>query len=740
MTAVMANVGNDTYSFLETMDASSGEHIMKVFFTTEEWDSLPPIERTRCFNVLQRYKQMLKLGLSSKPPDFLQRYHDRLQQPQKTKHSSLVEGKANEARTVRKNLTQKELALKHKQDEKAERNLKSKIRKLKESFSEAISGKVKGPASNVTSDGVYPKIMEELKTESCSSLMVEKIQTKLHSAKKSWKTHYKCYVCGKKIYRKNELISHLRVHVGDKQFECNKCGHKFKELRNLKKHLSRTTANYDIGRFQCSYCSHTFTLKRSCKIHERIHSQNGKVPCCLCDLLAANMKHLRNHVRKVHLKEETECSLCGLHFSKPYYLKKHIKRVSKNFPFCCSVCGHRYSTKLGLRRHECQHGKIKSLQCTFCLKMFSHRSQLTKHLAARGRLKHYECSGCKKKFATHENLTKHMKIYRADRPFKCSECGHTFSSQGRLVGHFRLHSGESWKCKACGDTFRNRDFLKTHLQIHSRQIFDVNVIKSQNRKQDHTIGQPRLLDFAWPPKNQKFSFLQKLKSFRFEGPRIWDSLWNTQVLKQSYVSQHNQQPYLHQEIGCDDEKITESICIQYDSKKCRHKLCCQSEQESHHFPQDVISFHHSCQSNSEGELDVSVDVTDFDDAHLGIFLKHTFLNQQKPTVQKVCNIPTVCKDSGELHKDIFPVSDYLFSCTETVSSHSHHHQGYITKKKKKQRVQCPTCNKWVSSVSNLQRPKFVHINIKPYKCSLCKNRYCCIDTMKKHKVQVHGLQ
>ncbi|XP_045621669.1 uncharacterized protein [Procambarus clarkii] len=48
--------------------------MVKKFFKRCEWELLAPIEQTRAHNVYKNYKTMLKLGMETKPPDFVQRF------------------------------------------------------------------------------------------------------------------------------------------------------------------------------------------------------------------------------------------------------------------------------------------------------------------------------------------------------------------------------------------------------------------------------------------------------------------------------------------------------------------------------------------------------------------------------------------------------------------------------------------------------------------------------------------
>ncbi|KAL4217944.1 hypothetical protein ACF0H5_022683 [Mactra antiquata] len=66
---------------------------------------------------------------------------------------------------------------------------------------------------------------------------------------------YKCDVCGKAFSRSNTLVTHKRIHTGDKPFKCEICSRAFRQPGNLTRHrLTHTT----VKPYVCPTCNKAF--------------------------------------------------------------------------------------------------------------------------------------------------------------------------------------------------------------------------------------------------------------------------------------------------------------------------------------------------------------------------------------------------------------------------------------------------------------------------------------------------
>ncbi|CAI2372684.1 unnamed protein product [Moneuplotes crassus] len=93
--------------------------------------------------------------------------------------------------------------------------------------------------------------------------------------------NYRCKVstCNKGFSRAQNMVMHLRVHFGVKNYVCNQCGKRFTQKGNKDKHmkLHEVPSLEDRRTFECRLCRGKFTEKHNLQFHlKNMHGVDPK--------------------------------------------------------------------------------------------------------------------------------------------------------------------------------------------------------------------------------------------------------------------------------------------------------------------------------------------------------------------------------------------------------------------------------------------------------------------------------
>ncbi|XP_033099478.1 zinc finger protein 251-like isoform X2 [Anneissia japonica] len=216
---------------------------------------------------------------------------------------------------------------------------------------------------------------------------------------------YMCDVCGKGFSRSNTLVTHKRIHTGDKPFKCEMCGRAFRQPGNLTRHrLTHTTVKPYV------------------------------------------------------------CSQCGKAFNRASNLHTHMRTHTNYKPFVCQYCGKGFHQKIDMKIHSYTHTGEKPHKCKRCGRGFKQLTHLTYHMRTHSDVKMYTCAYCGKGFNQKGNLQAHIYGHTGERPYKCEICGKGFTLASTLNTHRRTHADRKpFLCQYCGKDFYQKNALKAHV-------------------------------------------------------------------------------------------------------------------------------------------------------------------------------------------------------------------------------------------------------------------------------------
>ncbi|KAL8591700.1 hypothetical protein ACOMHN_061792 [Nucella lapillus] len=268
-----------------------------------------------------------------------------------------------------------------------------------------------------------------------------------------------------------------------------------KLLKGSTSGMSFTKGKGRIEKRTCGICQKTFSRADSLTCHMRVHTGDRPYQCQLCDANYKIAGQLRDHVRSKHSNSRPfVCAKCGKDFAYPTARRRHEKvcglDLSERIEFQCPTCDKGFVTAKGFSKHlqtccpsAIEHGlgkeKESPFTCSACDKTFVTFPGLDRHQRfICGRIPQkgiYACEECGKMFHTRNRYITHTRRHVGEKPYKCSKCDSCFYDKGTLKRHIeRWHEGSGkFSCTPCGKSFYDiRSWKKHMIQQHDSQFVE----------------------------------------------------------------------------------------------------------------------------------------------------------------------------------------------------------------------------------------------------------------------------
>lgn len=226
---------------------------------------------------------------------------------------------------------------------------------------------------------------------------------------------------------------------------------------------STTAVPLDERKHQCEVCGRAFSRSNTLITHKRIHTGDRPFPCDLCGRSFRQLGNLTRHKLTHAAVKPHACPKCNKCFSRTSNLNTHMRTHTNYKPFICDFCGKGFHQKVDMKIHRYTHTGEKPHKCSKCGRGFKQLTHLKYHMRTHSAVRLYKCEHCGKGFNQKGNLQAHIYGHTGNRPYRCDICGKGFTLTSTLNTHKRTHApNKPFKCEFCEKAFYQKNALKTH--------------------------------------------------------------------------------------------------------------------------------------------------------------------------------------------------------------------------------------------------------------------------------------
>ena len=276
-----------------------------------------------------------------------------------------------------------------------------------------------------------------------------------------------CDICQKNYKTRNGLREHTRLIHENEKITCEICTKEFARKSDFIKHTK--DIHEQSGKFGCTFCEKKFCRDGDKKKHERKHSGEKPYQCEICGerfKRKLTLTHLNSHIG-VNAKE-FQCVDCGKQFATKSVLKRHVQsrktdkshcstRFHSGVPeFKCYKCDRQFNSTRSLRQHV-YSAHLDGLPCNTCDGKLNDELHLNEHLKSESRKR-------RPSPPQKTGVSEAIEYDSEANTWQCNVCWMTNKDKARVRAHAEVHFKEfSHSCPHCGIQKKTSTALRMHV-------------------------------------------------------------------------------------------------------------------------------------------------------------------------------------------------------------------------------------------------------------------------------------